>query len=43
MQKSITFVKKILKMNMRKKKKYLKIRDHRHYIEDYRSMAHKWI
>ena len=43
MQKSVTFIKKNSKINMRKKKIYHKIRDHCHYIEDYRSTAHKWI
>ena len=34
MQKSVTFVKKKLKINMSKTKKYRKVRDHCHYTQE---------
>ena len=40
MQKSITFVKKSLKTNMLKIKKYRKVRDHFDYTVKYRGTAH---
>ena len=41
MQKIAIFVKKILKIDMLKIKKYLKVRDHYHYIGEYRGAAHR--
>ena len=38
MQNSVISVKKDLKMNMLKKKKCLKVRDHRHYTGEYRGV-----
>ena len=40
MQKSVTFVKKKLKINMSKTKKYRKVRDHCHYTGEHRGAAH---
>ena len=41
MQKSVISVKKILKINMLKIKKYYKVRDHCHYTGEYRGAAHR--
>ena len=40
MQKSVIFVKKNLKKNCMKDKKYRKDRDHCHYAVEYRGAAH---
>ena len=40
MQKSVIFVKKKLKVNTRKMKKYCKVRNHCHYTIEYRGTAH---
>ena len=40
MQKSVIFVKKNLKINIWKIKKYYKVRDHCHYTREYRGSAH---
>ena len=39
-QESVTFVKKNLKINYVKDKKYRKVRDHCHYTRKYRGAAH---
>ena len=40
MQKSVIFLKKNLKINIRKIKKYCRIRDHCHYAGEYRGPMH---
>ena len=40
MQKSVIFVKKNLKINTEKIKKYRKVRDHCHFTRQYRGAAH---
>ena len=40
MQKSVTFLKNILKINNVKDKKYRKVTDHCHYTGEYRGAAH---
>ena len=40
MQKSVMFVKKNLKINIREIKKYCKVRDHCHYIGEYRGAVY---